>query len=542
MDDSVRELWSAARPTKDHVVDAACVAPWVSIEFDPSGWVYACCTSGLYPLGRIGEDRLRDLWGGPRAQVLREAMRSWDLTVACGPCRWHLEHGRMDPVASVYDQYPLSSPDPAEPHMMLFALSNRCNLGCIMCTPELSTTLRQEAHLPPLQSRYDDEFFEDLEPLLAKLKLAKFLGGEPFLAPEHKRVWSMFDQLAAPPQMQVTTNGTIWTDYVEWVLDRFPVDISISIDAATATTYEQIRRGGNYHDLMVNVARFDEVCRARGTELHVSYCLMDRNWQELATFLAWADQFEVPASINLVTDDGLAIHDAPIEGLLEIRAQWEADEASMGADLGKNRGVWDTQRAQLESVIEERYAGITPAPRQAQPAPPGLFEMDARDPSDLRSPIARRRRRHADLAVIEDHRGRLGRWAGGSSVGQVAIGSDGQVEVVDEELDRLGITTTRLRGCSASDLVPVMEEALGCPGWIVEVAELDGCMVRTLVLSNDRPVRGARGSIVRTIQVPVGQGWTILIAEDRMYERRNEVPVALGRSKSIVHPGGGDEF
>lgn len=188
MEPAVRARWESARPTQDHPFETACVAPWVSIEFDPAGWVYACCTSGMYPLGRIGRDRLSDLWNGDRARVLRDALRRYDLSVACGPCRWHLEHGRMDPVAAVYDRYPVESDTPRAPHMMLFALSSRCNLGCVMCNPELSSTLRTEAGLAPLPSRYDDQFFEDLEPLLTELKLAKFLGGEPFLAPEHKRV------------------------------------------------------------------------------------------------------------------------------------------------------------------------------------------------------------------------------------------------------------------------------------------------------------------------------------------------------------------
>ena len=113
-------------------------------------------------LGRIGEQRLTELWGGPRARVLREALARDDLSVGCASCRWHLEHGRTDPDAAVYDRYPLGSSDPAGPVAMTFALSNRCNLACVMCTPELSSTLRHRAGLAPLRSPYDDEFFDDL--------------------------------------------------------------------------------------------------------------------------------------------------------------------------------------------------------------------------------------------------------------------------------------------------------------------------------------------------------------------------------------------
>ncbi|MFM7069645.1 MAG: SPASM domain-containing protein, partial [Actinomycetes bacterium] len=169
MDPATRAAWAQARPGTGHAVDAACVAPWVTLEFDPTGWVYACCANQLYPLGRIGEDRLADLWGGPRQAVLREALGRWDMSVGCASCRWHMDHGRFDPDAAVYDRYPLTAADPAGPVAMTFALSNRCNLACVMCTPELSSTLRQRAGLAPIDSPYDDQFFEDLTPLLPGL-------------------------------------------------------------------------------------------------------------------------------------------------------------------------------------------------------------------------------------------------------------------------------------------------------------------------------------------------------------------------------------
>ncbi|MCU1499831.1 MAG: radical protein [Acidimicrobiales bacterium] len=522
MDPGARSAWSAARPTTDHVVDAVCVAPWVSIEFDPSGWVYACCTSGLYPLGRIGEERLTDLWGGPRAQVMRDSLRNWDLTVACGPCRWHLEHGRMDPVAAVYDRYPVSSAEPERPFMMLFALSNRCNLGCIMCTPELSTTLRKEAGLAPLEPRYDDQFFADLEPLLADLKLAKFLGGEPFLAPEHKRVWAMMDQLENPPRMQVTTNGTVWTDYVEWLLDRFSVDISISIDAHTAPTYEAIRRGGDHADLLRNVDRFAETCARRGTELHVSYCLMTENWSELADFLSWAERFDIPSSVNLVTDDGLALHDESLDALRAVRDQWGEDHQRVGASLTKNRSVWDTQLTQLDSVIAEREAGVPPAPRQSQPATGDLLRVGFPARSASVGVLKRRAARRADARTVLEHTGRLRDWSGGGPVGTLEIDPDGTITAVTSEHPRIGIVADELVGTAFDELIHRIELAQARPAWIVELAELDTCTVRTFALAAERPLRGTRGAIVRTIQLPTTDGWTVLLAEDLIYDDRRE--------------------
>src|SRR5690606_14331645 len=115
VDGGFERAWREQRPGRELGHEPICVAPWVSLELDPSGWVYACCANQSYPLGRIGVDRLADLWNGPRAQVLKEALERWDLSVGCGSCAWHFDHGRMDPDAAVYDRYPVSGPAPAGP-------------------------------------------------------------------------------------------------------------------------------------------------------------------------------------------------------------------------------------------------------------------------------------------------------------------------------------------------------------------------------------------------------------------------------------------
>lgn len=500
------ELWSEQRPGADHAVDAVCIAPWVSLEFDPQGWVYACCANQLYPLGRIGEDRLADLWAGPRAQVLRDALSRWDMSVGCGSCRWHLEHGRMDPDAAVYDRYHLDSEEPSGPVAMTFALSNRCNLACSMCNAELSSTIRRRSGLAPLQQRYDDEFFDDLAPLLGGLRYAKFLGGEPFLVPEHDRVWTLMDAVGAPERLQVTTNGTVWTDRVEWLLDRFLVDVTLSIDAVSAERYESIRSGASHAAVVRNLERFHAACRGRGTELRLCFCLMEGNWQELPGFLTWADDLDVPVSINVVSDLGHALHDLPLEDLADVASTW----ARSAAPTGRNSGVWATQVAQLESVLAERGAGIPPATRQAQPAPPRCFAVPARRPSEP--------------ASLEDERRRLVEWSGGGPFAEIVVDDQGSVLRLAAPHRRLGIDL-RMVGAPLERLSDVIAAADGRPLWQQGDEDTGAVVVRTVVLAAERPERGVAGSIVRAVFVPTPGGWTALVAEDRIYERPGRDPL-----------------
>lgn len=522
MDHRARDAWRAARPSRDLVVDTICAAPSVSIELDPTGWVYGCCANQLYPLGRIGPERLRDLWGGERAAVLRESLARWDLSVGCGSCRWHLEHGRMDPDAAVYDGYPLHRPDPAGPASITFALSNRCNLACVMCTPELSSTLRHAAGLSPIANPYDDAFFDDLVPFLPGLSYAKFLGGEPFLIPEHHRVWDLMAEVGGPPRLQVTTNGSIWNQRVEQTLDRFAVDVTVSIDGATAATYEAIRGGGDFATVRANLERFRAACDAKGTELRLCFCLMTNNWHELPRFLAWAMELRAAVTVNVVSDAGLALHDLDLSDLELVGRTW-AEQAPTGLSAGL-ADVWDTQVRQLRAVLDERRQGIGPAPRQAQRAPGGLLATSGLEPVPLVAAAER-------LATETD---RLRRWAGGGPVARVELSADGTVTAVETEHRRLGLHRG-LTGLGATELVAVMEAADGRPAWIIDVDVEPDRIVRAFVLSEHQPVRGDAGSVVRTVAIAGPAGVTLLVAEDRIYDRG--VPVVVGRSARTADRG-----
>ena len=513
MDEAARTAWATSRPGADHAVDAACIAPWVSLELDPAGIVYACCANLLYPLGRIGTDRLSDLWDGPRARVLKDALLNWDLSVGCAGCRWHLDHGRVAPEMAIYDPFPLTTPDPAGPVSMTFALSNRCNLACAMCTPELSSTIRHRAGLPRLHSPYDDQFFVDLAGFLPGLRHAKFLGGEPFLIPEHHRVWDLLTETGATPRLHVTTNGTVWNDRVERLLGEFVVDLSISVDAASAETYESVRDGAKFDDVRANIDRFVAMSRERGAHVQLNFCLIPETADELHPMLEWGDQLDVPVHTIVVTDDGFAVHALPDEDLERIARQWEADGARA---LGRNAAEWETQVRQLEAVRDDRRSGALPVTGQAFPATRDFLTtaLDGLPPSDGST--------HLDVEVQ-----RLSDWASGGPVAVCTVGPDSQILRVVAPHPRLGITGA-VEGTHTDRLLDVMEAADGRTAWAIEaVVVRPGLVVRGVVLSAERPARGAAGAVVRIVCLTDDGTDYLLAAEDRFYDLPDEVPVDL---------------
>ena len=269
---------------------------------DQRGNVLACCLSHRYPMGNVQDEDLVDIWWGARADRLRAEVAEEPMPTACRQCQWQIDHGGTQAMfARQFDHLgPVDDTD--WPRQIEFALSNRCNLQCIMCSGDFSSTIRaRREQRPALPQVYDNAFFDQLWPFLERTMHTRFLGGEPFLVPEYARIWDHLAEFAPHVRCDVTTNGTVWNDKVARTLDSLAFTIGISVDGFTRGTVERIRSGADYDELMSNIARFAASCQASGTRLTLTYCLMTVNWQEFPAFSAWARDLGADVAVNTVS-------------------------------------------------------------------------------------------------------------------------------------------------------------------------------------------------------------------------------------------------
>ena len=388
MDEAERQRHDGRREIAHQPLLAACYAPFSSLYLHTVGRVTTCCVS-TYVLGSVTEQPLLDIWRGPRAQALRAALADYDLGRGCAFCAWQVSPPDGPPAfATECDGARVDGPEPAWPTQIDFALSNTCNLECVMCTGELSSKIRsRRERRPPLPRVYDDAFFDGLVPFLPHLERAGFLGGEPFLAAESFRVWDLLAALDLRTPCSVVTNGTVWNDRVEAVLDRFPVSVTVSIDGATAATVESIRVGASHSEVVRNVERFAAHARDRGTELRLSYCLLRSNWHELADLLLQADALDVDVHVNTVTDPVHGLAQLPADELAGIVEALDARDDALGGALGRNRPVWDAERARVRGWLADRRRDDERGGVSAR----SLYLLDSRAaslPDDLRLPDA----------------------------------------------------------------------------------------------------------------------------------------------------------
>jgi MoaA/NifB/PqqE/SkfB family radical SAM enzyme len=301
IDPTLLARFDADRSWGDKSFRSACYAPFTSMYFDQRGFVRVCCQNYQHSLGNLTHQTLDEVWNGIRAQMLRGALKRYDFSLGCQYCEWQLREGNLNNFAREYDVWPIPSADILWPTQMEFSISNTCNLECVMCNGEWSSSIRTKREkLPPLPKVYGDAFFDDLRKYLPHLKRMRFLGGEPFLAAEHFRIWEMAIEQGLSPDVHVTTNGTQFNERVERILNHFPVSISVSMDGASAETLERVRRNADYARVRENVSRFREYARQRGTWFGLTFCLMPPNWHEFGAYLQLADELDCDVTVNTV--------------------------------------------------------------------------------------------------------------------------------------------------------------------------------------------------------------------------------------------------
>ena len=378
----------------DEPVGAICKAPSGSMYLDQRGDVRACCQNAGFPLGNVTEASLLDIWRGDRAQRLRAAVAASDLSLGCNFCRWQIEAGTDEAVfAHTFDHLSvMGETAPAWPRQLELSLSNACNLQCVMCNGEWSSSIRTHREgLPPLPKVYDDRFFDELADFLPHLEVVKFLGGEPFLGAEPLRVMEMLAASAPHVEVHVTTNGTQWSPRIERILERLRVHVVVSLDGVRQDTYESIRVGSQLATVLDHVGRFAQYCNDRGTSFSLSHCLMTANWHEFDEFLDLGERLGCSVYVNTVTEPyGLSLYHLRPRELRDVVRELQRRDPKVRTGLsGRRLEVWLDQLARLGGHLaaleaheppdyvakrrQQGFAWLAPPQRSAE----AIEELDA---------------------------------------------------------------------------------------------------------------------------------------------------------------------
>ncbi len=164
----------------------------------------------------------------------------------------------------------------SKPRMLVIVLTNKCNLRCIMCSRVYS---RDNFTLP-------FESVKRIYKLLPYLEDIDLQGGEVFLVDYFK---SLFYKVNEYPYIckRIVTNGLlIDREWADIFAESKNVELTYSIDAVTKSTYEKIRNGAKFLDLLKSI---DVINETRGKynnniKLRINAVVMSSNYKELNLF------------------------------------------------------------------------------------------------------------------------------------------------------------------------------------------------------------------------------------------------------------------
>lgn len=507
MDAEIVANYDAHRDLADKPFRCACYAPFTSMVFDSIGRVRVCCVNFEHILGDIKKERLDEIWSGARIGALREALRRYDFSKGCGYCYWKLTAGVGEKsladatlIASKYDAFSVEADGPFWPKHLEFHLSNRCNLECQTCFGEYSHLIREKREkLPPYPMAYGEQFFSDLRKYLPHLRFAQFLGGEPFLIPEMYRVWDMLIEDKLTPHCHVNTNGTVFSERVERVLEHLAVSLNLSIDSHIPERFEAIRTNAKFDKFLRNYRRFREICDRRQTTLRFMFTLSRLNWDEFPDFLLFAEDLGVAVSVaECFNPKPLSLFTLPADQLAEVVNQLERKAEVVRDRLRLNRAVLEQHLGELRHRLQSRDEIMFFEDQPEDPPPPWIDPNDVGD--KLLDPWRGELARVSEAPPFQeaDARALLADWNAACPVDRLVCDPDDTI--LEAELSETGTVgaARELRGLGTADLFLSLQTRYGAEIEVVEVRRADRYVDRVIAFSHP----GGRATLVRSLVLP----------------------------------------
>ncbi len=271
-----------------------CYAPFTSMFFSRNGFMSPCYATYNHLSDKWPETSIKQAWFNGQFEVLRSRMKLYDLDYACSFCKPLFLSGNFGSLLPCkYEPYGIGQQ--RYPKIMEFELSNRCNLECIMCDGNLSSSIRRNRdRLPAEPEHYNSAFVEELKEFIPHLLMAEFTGGDPFLIPIYYDIWEQINTLNPHCQILITTNANTMSSRIEEMLRTYNnLHFNISFDSTKREHYEQIRVHADYDTVIKNIGIFVRYCHEHNTTCNLLVCPLTLNSRDLYELVEFANTLTI---------------------------------------------------------------------------------------------------------------------------------------------------------------------------------------------------------------------------------------------------------
>ncbi len=277
-----------------------CLNPFYFFEVDITGEVVVCCTAWLKRrLGNIKYQTIAEIWNGEPMKDLRRRMYRGEWEGWCSADCPRIVEYRLNKKLIPFDGLESngmltprlvseirSQKDSLESTPTLFKLSDSktCNLSCIMCSVKQDIRLKDDPIMLEKRSR-------DMYQYLDSAKTVLMSGnGDPLARADTRTLLMNYDGHNPELKFSLVTNALLLPRYWDRIKHQRFDFIDISVDASRKETYEKIRVGGKWEELLgslslvkANQGKFESVI--------LSMVVMRSNYREIPSFIDFAESY-----------------------------------------------------------------------------------------------------------------------------------------------------------------------------------------------------------------------------------------------------------
>lgn len=225
-----------------------------------------------------------------------------------------------------------------EINYLRISLTDRCNLRCKYCMPDVGVEKFSHEEILTLEEVYEiAKTFVELG--INKIRLT---GGEPLTRLNIVDLVSKISKLDGLKDLAMTTNGILLKNFAEPLKDAGLNRINISLDTLDPKKYEEITRGGKLSDV------FEGIKEAKRVGL-------------------------TPIKINTILMGGF--NDDEIENLVRLTEEEEIDLRFIELMPIGEAINWSKEKFLSNDIILERVKELEPVPREDKSSPAVYYKL-----------------------------------------------------------------------------------------------------------------------------------------------------------------------
>lgn len=270
----------------DKVLPAGrCNLPWNTVNIDRQGRVFVCDCNGWVPfsVGHVMDfSGLDDVFESPQARAVQQAIRDGNYryceTSYCGV------ESRIK--TNPYD------------YRIHLGIDDSCNLQCPSCRP--SMIFRQDQEYLDQRFLWVDRV-NDWIVARPRSHIAVMIGsnGDPLASSVYQHFMSR--HMLPTVDYEILTNGLLLERHLT-DLEILPNlrHLQISIDAASADVYHDVRRPGRWKQLLSSLDCVSQIRQHHGFAVSAYFVIQQRNLDDVLPFIDLCDQYNMSPGFTLL--------------------------------------------------------------------------------------------------------------------------------------------------------------------------------------------------------------------------------------------------